>query len=128
MATYTLTRTYDRIYAKVEIVPDDDPDLSWLDQTDDQMGDGFEQSARERIAAYNNGEWSMVGVVVTLYGERDGMQRWEHEEIAKASLWGIESDSEPSYFQEVANDLLASDLGSLLAELGINPADVELVN
>ena len=78
---------------------DFDPDVSWLEQTDEQMGDGFEKHARERLDAYNRGEWGMVGVrvVATLTDER-GFSKV----VESGGLWGIESDSDDAYFEEVA--------------------------
>lgn len=51
----------------------------------------------ERLLAWCKDEWTYVGVVVT--ASRGGI------ELAKASLWGIESDAE-SYILEVANELI----------------------
>lgn len=77
---------------------DQDADLSWLDQTDAQMGVGFEESAAARKKAYARGEWEMVGVVVEA--------KWHGAILETTSLWGIESDSGPEYFETVARELV----------------------
>jgi hypothetical protein len=51
----------------------------------------------DRLVGYYTGEWSMLGVVLTI--SRDGVS------LGEASLWSIESDS-GSYFNEVVRDLL----------------------
>lgn len=101
------------IIFKSKIVLDDYADLSWLDQTDDDMGEGFEQSAKERIDAYIHGDWSMTGVIVSAIWEQPG---YVPHEVAQESLWGIESDSGDAYYQEVIADLTAK-LKSRLPEL-----------
>jgi hypothetical protein len=52
----------------------------------------------ERMEDSNRGYWSPVGCVVTMY--------IEGEEVAYASLWGIESDSGDPYLKEVEEDLI----------------------
>ena len=58
---------------KIEIEPDDCPDLSYLDQTDDEMGRGFERSANaERERAGDYGVWTFSG-----WYRHDSWPRWE---------------------------------------------------
>jgi hypothetical protein len=52
----------------------------------------------ERMEDGNRGFWSTVGCVVTMY--------IEGEEVAYASLWGIESDCGDGYSKEVEEDLI----------------------
>jgi len=54
----------------------------------------------EQIEAWKRDDWGFVGVAIT--ATRGGVLLGSF-----ASLWGIESDSSPEYFLEVANDLLA---------------------
>lgn len=108
----TFTVTLER----VEFVKllDSDPDLSWLDQTDDVMGEGegFEDWAAERKSTYGD-EWVCVGVravAVDTHGAR----------YESAGCWGIESDSGAEHFDQVAADelaLLGEDLGVSLDSL-----------
>lgn len=99
--------------------PDLDPDLSWLEQTDEQMGEGFEASSRERLEAYNRGDWEMVGVDAVAEVVIGGVI----QTIQSGGLWGIETDSDESYFTEVANEELAS-LAGILAEIGCSDDDI----
>lgn len=77
---------------------DIDHDLSWLDQTDEEMGEGFEEHATERKEAFNGGEWFMVGIYAEALTD-DG-------QVVDRSpgLWNIESDSGDDYFDQVAAD------------------------
>ena len=88
------------------IVVDEDPDLSWLDQTDEQMGEGFEAASIKRIEAYGYNMWEMVGVVVEL--------SWHGVVFESASLWGIESDSDDTYFDEIVTELTDELIGEAI--------------
>jgi hypothetical protein len=99
--------TFERV-----ITIDDSPDLSWLDQKDSEMGDGFESFALRRKEAYDRGDWHMIGVQARV-------------EIAghvfeSPGLWGIESDAGESYlceaFEEEKAELLDT-LRELCAEV-----------
>ena len=91
---------------RVTVTPDDDPDLSWLEQ--DCWNDATETEpegyGRRRLAEYGE-TWSMVGIVVDVLCEHGGI-------VDSASLWGIEDDSARTYFGEV--------VGELCAELGLS--------
>lgn len=81
----------------VERVTDHDPDLSWLEDGGPSPEDpACAAHCAARLASYGD-DWHMVGIVVTAM--RSG------EEVGHASVWGIESDSDESYFAEVAQDL-----------------------
>lgn len=56
----------------------------------------------ERLEGYGE-TWHFVGVVVTAYAVTDENRETE---LADASLWGIESDSERSYFNWIISDLI----------------------
>lgn len=85
---------------------DPDPDFSYL--TDPSRYDGctpteiavYTQQDNERLDAIRRGDVWAEGVIVT--AETD-----DGTEIARASVWGIESDSDERYFAEVADDLKA---------------------
>jgi hypothetical protein len=103
---------------KTTTEPDDDADLSWLDDTSKYAGipepdfTTYLNQDRERLAAYHRGEWAMVGLVVTA--------RIDGQEIDREALWGIEDDSDPEYFTSVADDLKAEIIGrfpKLIADL-----------
>lgn len=52
----------------------------------------------KRLVGFYQGDWSMVGVVVTVY--RDGV------ELGSASIWGIETDSGADCFKSLVMDEL----------------------
>lgn len=104
---------------------DDDPDLSWLEQTDQEMGKGWSAYGKERLAAYGD-EWWSVGlqcraIVRVLNAEFS---------IDSDELWGIESDSGTDYFLGVWTDNYAEIRGRLLNrgftadELNVVPVEV----
>lgn len=66
----------------------------------DSRPDDFEGYSESRLRSWRRDEWYYVGVVIR--AERGGVELDDYI----ASLWGIESDSSPKYFLEVANDLL----------------------
>lgn len=67
----------------------------------------------ERMESYNRGDWHMCGVRAEAEIIVDGII----QEITSAGLWGIESDSEESYFEEIGNEELQQ-LADILEELG----------
>ena len=88
------------IVITVERLWDDDPDLSWLDQTDDQMGDGFEDAARERTEGYRRGDWHMIGIRAYADVYVNGVR----QRLTSAGLWGIESDSDEDYLRSIEEE------------------------
>ena len=66
---------------------------------------------RERLRRYHAEDWCYVGCVATA-DDQDG------NEVASASLWGIESDSDESYAADTEKDLL-HELCSNLAQMGL---------
>jgi hypothetical protein len=80
---------------------DCDPDISRLDQTDAQMGAGFEAESAKRKAAYRRGDWHMIGIraeaaITVCYGQYSTLYT-----LTSPGLWGIESDSHEDYLQSV---------------------------
>lgn len=86
----------------VHRVPDDDPDLSWLDQTDAVMGEGFERHANARKASYGDA-WTMVGIYASAAITAVGVVTT----VDGPGLWGIESDSDDDYFADVSRDVVS---------------------
>jgi len=73
------------------VVPDDHPDPSYLEQ------EGWE----DRLASYRRGDFHFLGVraharISIPYG-----QDFIQTEVCSPGLWGIESDSDEAYFDEV---------------------------
>ena len=88
-----------------QIVDDQNPDASFLEQE----GMGFE----DRLAAYRNGDFSFVGVravatIKTPYGHD-----FIESKLTSPGLWGIESDSGETYFNEVFAEERAVLIGML---------------
>jgi hypothetical protein len=110
---------------KIEWLNDESPDLSWLDQSDKEMGEGFEAQSKERKESYGQ-SWEMLGCVATAqvsYSIGGGNRRLET--LSSGGVWGIESDSDKSYLREVEKDQLF-DLSSHLENFGISISPDEL--
>lgn len=58
----------------------------------------------KRREAFNRGDWRMVGCVVDVVKTGSQLTISDQYEFA---LWGIEDDSDASYFEEIEEDLLA---------------------
>lgn len=107
----------------VEVVtePDEDPDLSWLYQTDEQMGEGFEARSAIRKTDYVNGWWSMVGIsaetelvhVTDVEGEMDARFT-----VRTSGTWSVESDCGEENLRHIGEDQLL-ELRVLLRALGL---------
>lgn len=103
---------------------DSDPDLSWLDQTDDEMGEGFEAQAAERKASYGD-DWEMIGIRATAQvlipmGGASNMQT-----IESPGLWGVESDSTDEYLHQIEDEQL-DELRGILDALGIDHSNATI--
>ena len=91
-----------------QIVPDDCPDSSYLEQ------EGFE----DRQEQYRQGEFEFVGVRAAVelpipFGKDRILTR-----IESPGLWGIESDSGEDYLESVFQEE-SNILADMLAELGV---------
>jgi hypothetical protein len=99
---------------QVIVMPDDDPDISFLDQ------DEFE----DRKEAYRRGDFSFVGVRAEAEVVVDGIV----QNITSGGLWGVESDSGDEYIKEIAGEEY-NDLRQILKTLGVPtselPAEVD---
>ena len=76
----------------------------------------------ERMESLNNGQWCFIGIRAEAeYSVGEGV-RGGHcliQEVTSGGLWGIESDSEASYFAEVEAEELAN-LREQLAGIGFS--------
>jgi len=99
---------------RVLVLPDEDPDTSFLDQ------DEFE----DRKEAFRRGDFSFVGVRAEAEITVDGIS----QTIVSGGLWGVESDAGDEYIKEVAGEEY-TDLRRILKTLGVPtselPAEVE---
>lgn len=112
----TMSNAINSIEIRQEI--DTDPDLSWLDQTDEQMGAGFEKRSAARKASYGD-DWHMVGV----YAIAGITVRGVTQAIETGGLWGTESDSDASHFAEIAKEQY-DELAAMLRELGFTDEQI----
>lgn len=86
----------------------------------------IEQDYR-RAEAYNAGLWFSMGIVAeaeVVYDIGQGNRRIEH--LSSGGLWGIESDSDNEYIEEVENGQLA-DLKDHLAVFGVDVSKFETI-
>ena len=94
----------------IEVVGDEFPDLSYLDQFENS-GDPIlrvnHKANQERKQAYNEAKWWCIGIRASANIDihQDDKHRTTHS-ISSPGLWGIESDSDKSYFEEVAREEL----------------------
>ena len=96
---------------EMEIIPDESPDTSYLEQ------EGFE----DRLAEYQRGEFGFLGVrAVVIVPIPHGRDVIDHK-FESPGLWGIESDSEQSYLEEVFEEEKGV-LKDLLQELNVEVA------
>jgi len=100
---------------RILITADEYPDASYLEQ------DEFE----ERLDAYERGDFSLVGVRAEAEVTIEGIA----QTLKSSGLYGIESDSEQEYFDEVF-DQEWSQLRSVLKTVGVPteqlPLEVDL--
>ena len=98
---------------EVQIIPDADPDTSYLDQPE------FE----DRKQAYESGDFGFVGIRARaqVQAEKFG----SIQTITSAGLWGIEDDSGRAYLAEVAGEELR-DLRATLLAMGFSRRAVSL--
>lgn len=104
-----ITKTVKRADFQRVTSPDFDPDISYL--TDESryaglsVGDEitYRQYDQERLDAYNRDEWSLIGiraqVEIAIPLRESGV--CVIQEIISPGLWGIESDSDAAYLDDV---------------------------
>lgn len=95
---------------------DPSPDLTWLQQSDSEMGAGFERTASERRDAWDHGLWDSLGAVasVAIADDKTGHTFWDSGECA---LWGIESDSGADFLRETMRAVVADAMAALRVEI-----------
>lgn len=123
METDTVTKKIDSV--RVARILDYSPDLSWLGEYSNEWEEGAIETGRdghhyryfipaisgeesgnpdstkedfERMEAYNRQEWWSYGVMAKARTYVNGIL----QEITSAGLWGIESDAEEGYFEEIS--------------------------
>jgi hypothetical protein len=113
---------------RAEILWDHNPDVSWLEQSYEDVPDDAERERylaqdAERLAKFHAGDWWMVGVRLAADIEVPEEKMSEHDfrqaqtlTITTPGTWGVESDSGEDYFRELAGDeldMLKDDLRAL---------------
>src|SRR5574340_1275649 len=95
----------------IRAVPDEDPDTSYLEQ------EGFEDA----LASYNRGDFGFVGVYAEAEVRRENVKGGysSMHRIRTPGIWGIETDSEDSYFREVGEDEL-DELKEILTSFNVD--------
>ena len=102
-------RSPELVSVKVLVLPDEDPDTSFLDQ------DEFE----DRKEAFQRGDFSFVGVRAEAEITVDGIT----QTIVSGGLWGIESDAGDEYIKEVGGEEY-TDLRRILKTLGVPTSEL----
>ena len=117
---------------EIQWILDESPDLSWLEQSDEEMGDGFEKRSKQRLESYGD-EWVMMGCVARAsvsYPLNGSDASYNHpdyrrlESLTSGGLWGIESDSSDEYRLEVESGQRAELIDHLQA-FGVDTSSVE---
>jgi hypothetical protein len=105
-----MPRTFEKngFHYTVKHLIDEDPDLSTL-EPDSGRYEGCtseevklnEQMDADRLAAFYRGEWHYIGIVVSI--RKQTASHWADGglEVGRASIWGIESDADPSHLDEI---------------------------
>lgn len=80
-------------------------EVEYTDCTEDERAK-YQAADADRIKAYERGDWCMVGVCVDI--RQQTVSNWADGGlvIGRASIWGVESDSEPEHFAEVEQDCI----------------------
>jgi hypothetical protein len=92
----------------VLVLPDEDPDVSYLDQ----------EEFTDRREAYQRGDFTFVGVRAQAEVVIEGIV----QTIVSGGLWGIESDAD-AYIEEVAGEEY-SDLRKILTSIGVSTSQL----
>jgi len=105
-----MTKSMKRIHTvTLKRIVDKDPDTSYLEQ------DEFEG----RLRQFNEGQFCFMGIVadaeVSLSRNEKPDSGYLLQTISSGGLWGIESDSDESYLQEIEQEQLMELRGQLHA-------------
>ncbi len=109
--------------ADLERIVEDDPypDLSWLEP--DANPANAEANA-ERLTAYHEGEWYCIGIRARAAFLIDLGHGVLIQTVESPGLWGIESDSDPEYLDQVFTEE-AQTLRGILAQLNVTVVEAQ---
>lgn len=123
---FTIRKVY------IEKLTDLTPCLDHLEQFDPADAapevQRYAREDRERLEAYNRGEWWCIGLRATvelLHSSGPGATVGTVHRLSTGGLWGIESDSGEAYFREVAAEEVADLRGLCLDLAGVTPEALE---
>ncbi len=90
----------------------------------DARPDDYDSTTPERLEAWHRGDWFYIGIAVEI--RQQTIAQWADggPVVGRASLWAIESDSDPMYFTQTENDLIKeaeADIEALIAALVPTP-------
>lgn len=91
---------------RVLVLPDEDPDTSYMDPDDPEW--------KDRHDAYQRGDFTFVGVRAEAEVAIGGII----QTLTSGGLWGTESDSGDDYFKEIA-DQEWHELRKILTDVGV---------
>jgi hypothetical protein len=79
----------------------------------------------KRMMEFERGNVYCLGIRAEAFIQTSGNgQIWLCNTVSSSGLWGIESDSEKSYFEEIANEEIA-ELKNLLIALGFSADEIK---
>ena len=109
--------------ADLERIVEDDPypDLSWLEP---DANPANAQANAERLAACREGEWHCIGVRARAAFLIDLGHGALIQTVESPGLWGIESDSDPEYLDQVFAEE-AQTLRGILAQLNVTVIEAQ---
>ena len=87
---------------------DEHPDVSWLE----------DEAGRERLTAFRQGYWHMIGIQASAAFLIPLGGHFVAQTVTSPGFWGIESDADGDYLDEVFAEECAN-LASMLAALGV---------
>jgi hypothetical protein len=104
------------INLRCDFVGDDDPDISFLQRPE----------FKDRLAAYNSGEFFFVGVraVAVIRYDGDHEMRSGQVTLHSGGVWGVEDDSDAAHFDEIYREELLT-LRAMLDELGVSYTEAQ---
>jgi hypothetical protein len=115
--------TLELISIKREIIQDEDPDYSYLEQDysdcPKKEAEKYKAEAQARLESLFNGQWTFIGIGATAEIRINGI----YQIISSGRLWGIEDDSGEEYLNEVYTEQVA-ELKDQLKEIGFSESQI----
>lgn len=102
---------------------DDEPDLSYLEDTDGKSEEDIAED-KKRLRDYGTTWWTCgIKASAQIYTSQNGRE-WLINEVSSGGLWGIEDDSPKEHFESVARQELAN-LRTVLLALGFSAEEID---